>query len=275
MTFSGLTARTHLTSKYSSRQDNPVSGFILHHCAGTSNEGNENLLTERPDYEVSANYLLRNDTQLIGLVPEEYRAWTTGWDADKDKITMETVNTTGAPNWEISWDQAEKIAQLLADCSRRYGWGPIVHGENFFVHQDFFATECPGPTVMAMLPNIIPRANELLGGAPQPTPDPGPSPAPGQLEVDGDLGPLTTAALQRVLAVGDDGELGPVTNAALQQYLNDRGVNAGPVDAEWGPQTTKALQTLLSMKGYSVVRDGVLGPETISALQRALNDGAL
>jgi peptidoglycan hydrolase-like protein with peptidoglycan-binding domain len=84
----------------------------------------------------------------------------------------------------------------------------------------------------------------------------------GALDVDGELGPLTWKALQRVLGVPADGEPGPVTYAALQ-----RRVGSTP-DGELGPRTVKALQLRVG-----VTPDGEWGPRTTQALQRALNAG--
>jgi len=82
------------------------------------------------------------------------------------------------------------------------------------------------------------------------------------LDVDGDWGPKTTKALQRVLGVKDDGILGPDTYAALQRKL---GIED---DGLVGPQTRSALQSYLG-----VTVDGDWGPETTTALQTRLNAG--
>lgn len=82
------------------------------------------------------------------------------------------------------------------------------------------------------------------------------------LAVDGDLGPLTTQALQRALGVTADGITGPVTVRALQARVG------ATADGVWGPQTTRALQRHLG-----VTVDGVAGPQTVSELQRRLNAG--
>jgi len=105
-------------------------------------------------------------------------------------------------------------------------------------------------------------------GSPDPVLPPGPAP----LQVDGEFGPLTTRALQRMLNghgehLDVDGEFGPLTTRALQRYL---GVAD---DGEFGPISTRALQRRVGLGGRDV--DGEWGPVTTSALQRALNAGAL
>lgn len=87
-------------------------------------------------------------------------------------------------------------------------------------------------------------------------------PDPGKIVVDGDWGPATTSALQKVLGVTVDGQIGPNTIKALQIKL---GVTA---DGEIGPATASALQKLLK-----VTVDGEIGPDTVKALQTYLNNG--
>lgn len=86
--------------------------------------------------------------------------------------------------------------------------------------------------------------------------------ASGKLVVDGDFGPASIRALQRVLGVADDGRFGPGTKRALQRRL---GVRA---DGDFGPQSTKALQ-----RKVGTAADGDWGPNTTRALQRHLNAG--
>lgn len=88
------------------------------------------------------------------------------------------------------------------------------------------------------------------------------SAAGGKLEVDGNFGAASIAALQRALGVDVDSQMGPVTTTALQRAL---GVDP---DGLLGPATVRALQTLL---GVDV--DGGWGPDTTRALQAWLNAG--
>lgn len=88
--------------------------------------------------------------------------------------------------------------------------------------------------------------------------------AGGALAVDGDFGPQTVKALQRVLHVNVDGDFGPQTKKALQAYLHVA------VDGAIGPNTIKALQ---SKVGAMV--DGSWGRNTTMRLQMALNNGHL
>ncbi|EYT59754.1 hypothetical protein D514_0111620 [Microbacterium sp. UCD-TDU] len=86
--------------------------------------------------------------------------------------------------------------------------------------------------------------------------------AGGKLDVDGNFGPASIAALQRALGVRVDSQMGPITVSALQAAL---GVT---VDGSAGPATVRALQTMLG-----VAVDGRWGPDTTRALQAWLNAG--
>ena len=165
MTFSPLIGGT-LPHHNKHRGKGPVNRIVVHHWAGTSG-GDAHLAN--PNSDVSATYVLYSDGTLKGQVPEEFRPWTTGPTGDAGSVTVETQNSSGAPNWGIDARAQEKLAQLMADLSNRYGWGELKRGTNVRVHQDFASTACPGPSMLAALPNIIARANQLRAGAVAPT----------------------------------------------------------------------------------------------------------
>lgn len=81
-----------------------------------------------------------------------------------------------------------------------------------------------------------------------------------QIAVDGQLGPQTYRALQRVIGTTPDGAWGPQSKRALQRWL---GVTQ---DGIVGRQTVTALQ-----QRVGAYADGVWGPDTTRAIQRYLN----
>ena len=164
MTHSPLTNRV-VGGGNKNRGAGPVNRIVVHHWAGTSG-GDAHLIN--PNTDVSASYILYSDGTLASQVPEEYRPWTSGPTGDAGSVTVETQNSSGAPNWSIDARAKEKLAQLMADLSNRYGWGPLVRGTNVRVHQDFNSTACPGPDMLASLPSIIARANQIRGGGSTP-----------------------------------------------------------------------------------------------------------
>lgn len=206
MTFSPLTNGTaphH--NKYASRGGRGISRIIVHHWAGVV--GGDSRL-QNPSADVSANYILYSDGTLIGQVPEEYRAWTSGsWEVDSYSITVEVQNSGVGGDWPVSDAAINKLTQLIADLGRRYGWGSISFGAQVRGHREFVATACPGPYLWARLPQIAANANAQLGGA-------APAPVSGG-SVSGDVD-----ALARAVIAGQYGN-GPARRAALGARYNE------------------------------------------------------
>ena len=159
MTYSTRVNRTLYTDKSQDRGGYTVQRVIVHNWAGLTG-GIERLVYS--DDEASANYIGLSDGSMIGSVPEERRAWTSGsYDVDAQSITVEIQNTTTAPNWQVSEASINALVELIADIARRYGWG-YVDRSRVRGHREFAATECPGPFLYGHLDGIITRVNSLL-----------------------------------------------------------------------------------------------------------------
>lgn len=194
MTFSNLTARSVAHhNKYASRQGRGVTRVIVHHWAGTA--GGDARLTN-PNEEVSANYILYGDGTLVGQVPEEYRAWTSGsWEADSYSITVEIQNSATGGQWPVSDKAIAKLVELIADVGRRYKWGSVTRSR-VRGHREFAATACPGPYLWDRLDSIAKQANTKLGGkAPAPVKPSAPS---------GNLDAIAQAVLRGEYGNGDE-----------------------------------------------------------------------
>lgn len=168
MTFSPLCKHTVSTKNYSSRSGNQITRLIIHYTAGGTDESNVRLLSRSHEYgrDVSCTYVLRRDGSLVGIVPEEYRPWTSGsFSADAPSVTVETVIS---PKGQATAAQMETLARLAADLSNRYGWGAL-NRSNIRGHREFAATDCPGPYLWPRMDQIVTRANQLRTGN-KPTP---------------------------------------------------------------------------------------------------------
>jgi hypothetical protein len=171
MTFSPLTSRTvphH--NKYSLRQGNPIVRVFQHHHAAWTLAGLERLVD--PNAQASANYIILSTGEIIGQVPEEFRAWTTsGFDNDKNAITFEVQNISGAVNgddngpdsWKVSDAAYNSIVRLLADIAKRYSWGAISSG-NYRGHREVAPTACPGGYLWSRMDRTRSAANALVHG---------------------------------------------------------------------------------------------------------------
>ena len=193
MTFSPLTKIARISTKRSSRGGRKVERVIIHHIAGSGAAGVATLYN--PSRQASANYILFENGDLQGMVPEEYRAWTSGSAAaDGNSITVETANTTFAPSWKVSDASIETLAKLVADVAKRYKWKEITR-KQVCGHREFQSTACPGPYLYPRLNDIVKRANEIWKGKPavsKPVVKPSPKPS---TSVSGSLVEINTTSL--------------------------------------------------------------------------------
>lgn len=83
------------------------------------------------------------------------------------------------------------------------------------------------------------------------------------IPVDGDWGPATWRATQRLVKVPQTGKVNAATLKALQRYL---GMKGSAVSGVFSKDTRRHVQAFVK-----VPQDGVLGPVTIKAWQRHLN----
>ena len=159
-------------------RESEISGFGIHHNAGVNAFGQATA----PGREVSANYWITTEGDILPNVDEEYRAFTSGETpagraADHRNITVEVSNSPeGVRNgtWAISSAAQEALSALIADVYRRYGLGPVLRGADrgIGIHSDWVQTECPGGYIRANLGNIIARAEALrVNGGLVVTPD--------------------------------------------------------------------------------------------------------
>ena len=168
MTFSPLTSRTSGNAGQFSARGRSVDRIILHHCASTSLAGVLSMMATG-SREVSANYVIGSGGEIVGVVPEEFRAWTSSsssWDGRA--ITFEIVNETGAPEWRISDLAFAAVASMLADLSARYGIPlsretVVTHQELYNIHGASYATACPGPYLQARIDQLIELARARTG----------------------------------------------------------------------------------------------------------------
>ena len=155
-----------------SKRKSKISGFTIHHHAGV------NAMREatNPKREVSANYWISNEGDIIPQIDETMRPFTTGHAkypagaaSDHRNITVEVSNSpAGVKNktWAISDAARTSLEKLIADVFRRHNLGPVRRGRNagVAVHQDFVSTSCPGPWIMARLDSIIANAERIRSG---------------------------------------------------------------------------------------------------------------
>lgn len=231
-----------------------INGLIVHHWAGTGHSGINRLVNSAD--KASANYLIY-DGKLVGSVPEEYRAWTSGsYAADDDKVTAEVQNETGAPEWRVSDANMAVLVALYAELSSRRRFPP--DRSHISGHRDYAATSCPGPYLYPRLGWVAQQAS----GAPAPVSAPTPAPAPAPSTTGG----INMAALP-VLRKGSTGL--PVKRLQGLLVANGYGVGKAGIDGVWGPSTDTAFRGFQSSHpatGTNGRPDGICGVKSWSAL---------
>ena len=164
--FSELTDNTILSPSYSSRNGQKIKKITIHHAAGILTGAQIANIFKVPRRCASSNYAIGKDGEIVGIVPEENRAWTSGsrWN-DEQAITIEVSNCTGKPDWKISEASMASLIELCADICRRYCIVPYFDGTknaSMTFHYMFQATECPGPYIKNNIKNIIAMINNEL-----------------------------------------------------------------------------------------------------------------
>ena len=164
--FSELITKQILSPCFSSRNGQRITKITIHHAAGvlTAEQLANIFKVERRC--ASCNYAIGKDGDIVGVVPEEKRAWTSGsrWN-DEQAITIEVSNIKLKPGWEVSDASMNALVKLCADICRRYAIVPYFNGTkdaSMTFHYMFQATECPGPYIKNHVNEIITRINNEL-----------------------------------------------------------------------------------------------------------------
>lgn len=277
MTYSGLTNQAFDTWQKSSRNGTTIDTFLIHHQAGSNDDSviQEMISGSR---QVSANYTIQSDGRLTSVVPEEWRAWTSGSSTDGGKgaqwdrrsITVEIENDGGAPDWHISQAALGKAAMLLADLNTRYNIVNVLgHRDLWNLYRASYATFCPGP-------NTVAEILAIAGGSPVNIPASPPVASSNGWDYAGGGSAAAWLAIQGWLAKDWgytgilDGIPGPLTWTALQKYLAAHWDYAGSIDGGPGKLSWGACQRWLAANsGYNGIIDGIPGPITAASLDRA------
>ena len=168
--FSDLVDKTILSPSYSDRNGQKITKITIHHAAGILSGENLASIFKIPRRCASCNYAIGKDGEIVGVVPEEKRAWTSGcrWN-DEQAITIEVSNCSGKPDWKVSDEVIESLVLLCADICKRYNIRPYFTGDkngSFTFHYMFQATECPGPYIKKNIGSIINMINAKLSDKP-------------------------------------------------------------------------------------------------------------
>lgn len=142
---------------------------IIHHHAATSNKLVALSLFAPGGREVTPNYFIAG-REIWGIVPEDFRAWTSGSSRDDARaMTYEILNSGNGPGWPIDPVTLDTVARLDADIASRYGV-PLRHAQpGFMEHADVYEwfgrgypTSCAGPGFS--INQTIKKTAEIMAG---------------------------------------------------------------------------------------------------------------
>ncbi|WP_105302986.1 N-acetylmuramoyl-L-alanine amidase [Anaerolactibacter massiliensis] len=166
MSNSSLVVYRDMTSgHWNDRAGNKISRIVIHHQAG--NLSLQTLGNVFKNRQASAHYGIDSNGRIGQYVDEAYRAWTTsGWEPDRNTVTIEVANSQAGGNWPISDAAMSSLIKLCADICKRNGISRLYYnGKNgtLLRHCDYSATSCPGPYIKEHTNYICDQVNALLG----------------------------------------------------------------------------------------------------------------
>lgn len=180
MTVSKLATETWPLGKTSTghnrfyRRPSDPQGFIVHHAAMLVDSSLKYQYVS-PSRELSSNYAMRQNGDIVAILHEEYRPFTSSSArADNWGITIEIANELGAPSWKISDRAFDQLARLIADCATR--WKFPINRTHVIGHREVLpkfgqgiATACPGPWLYSRMDELCALAKKYQAAALKPS----------------------------------------------------------------------------------------------------------
>ena len=155
------------TSNYTAKRTNSINKVTPHHVAGCLTAAQIAKIFQNPSRQASANYGIGIDGKIVGIVPEESRAWTSSSPSnDHQAITIEVANDQVGGDWHISDLCIERLIDLIVEIRQRtknevYVYDGTANG-TVTRHNMFAATTCPGGYLQSKLPYITEQVNKRI-----------------------------------------------------------------------------------------------------------------
>lgn len=134
------------------------TSVTIHHNGGRlSHEGVLNVWKTRP---ASAHFDVDSSGAVAQYVKVNEYAWAVGnKSGNQSTISIEMADATLAPNWTVAdatWKSAARLAGWLF--AHVVDGTPRPSTDNFHMHKDWAATDCPGPYVSKNFKKILTEA---------------------------------------------------------------------------------------------------------------------
>lgn len=141
-----------------------INRFIIHH---TTNTGDESPYFKRRNERSSCpTWYVTSAGEVIEFIHPVKRPSSTGA-ANNSSVAVETQNTSRAPDWGISEQSHEALAQMAAWLSQQKNFGPYpvdikLDRTHIIGHNEagVNATACPGPSMR--MDWIVERARQIV-----------------------------------------------------------------------------------------------------------------
>lgn len=256
---------------------NPVD-YITVHQTGNTSRGADAYAHARLQFngnrrQASWHYSVDDGHKVYRSYSDESKCWHAGdggGAGNMRSIGIELCINSDGDYSETIEHGAELVAQLLK--KHKLDIGRVVQ------HNHWSGKNCPqfirGNVEGISWGDFLNKVRGYLGvkpskpSKPKPTPAKKPSKSPsGKLKIDGLWGKNVNTKLQKVLGTPIDGE---IWNQPIRWKSKNPGLTTGWkwVNNPKSSPAIAALQRYLNKKGFNLVVDGLIGPATISALQK-------
>jgi len=171
-------------TNYTPGRQDTIHGIVIHHAASTSLDSVGQVFSQA-GRGGSAHYGVKGN-QIHQYVREEDTAWHCGdWLGNCCTIGIETVNSTGSPDWLVDEETFNTLVKLVADIAKRNNLGRIKFEPDgvyptLSAHRDWSPTYCPGDYLYSRMNELAEKANKI--NYPEKQPEPTPKPEPKQDE---------------------------------------------------------------------------------------------
>ena len=154
----------------SSRKGQKISKITIHHMACFMSAEECAKRFSKPSRQASANYCI-DEKEIWCSCSEDLRSWASSSGTnDRQAITIECKNSTGAPEWKIADGTYKNLIALCVDVCKRNGIKKLVFtGDkdgSLTYHYMFAKTACPGNTIKKLTSKICDDVNRQLNGEP-------------------------------------------------------------------------------------------------------------
>lgn len=149
-----------------------IDRFIIHHTGTTADQ--LDFFSRCNKRSSAPTFYLRHDGSVIELIRPGVKPSATGADWNWRSLAVETLNSTGAPEYAVTEAQLEELSQMIAWLATFDGKSldgvPVsftIDRDHVITHRETWSgTECPGPYLRSRVDDIVARAQQIFREAP-------------------------------------------------------------------------------------------------------------